>query len=1144
MANIKNTIILTTGSTTVQANTAVDFVSKAPKTKSGVTLYANSCKGYGAVTVGAQCNDTDVATVAFYKSTVGSRLVAEDCMGVVQAVADKTSYVVRVPAGAQTVVVSNTGTLFRFPTLTLYASETESFDKADAAIDANLPDNRSQLITAKRLRDTLHTMTSDLYEVELSNTSFVTASLDNYNYQYDELNEKIEANDLKHTQAEKQLTVDVSFNTTQINQIKSNHSSDIQNLQGQITTNKSNISANEQAIRNANARIDNIEGGGGEATTVRNTLLVSQDSNTSSSTRTVKVQASKEEFTKVFEIYTSNLSATTNSQAMIQLFNGDVVYKTIYVKELFDQHIFSVYVFRQDFSADDRVPTEIRLVTAAGVQWQFDVFAVNNNAHPFETDKTGYHLYTGAYPNKVNLTGMKQGIYSDVEDGLQPSDDFYSFDPIYEGGYTINIHLDDWKDDERTVYIKALNVENKEWITISANSEDFSVDLRGVDAWVCQIEPPTGDIFTPQITITSGDRICRPVGYGQFDDFKTEVDETYAKKNGAYEELLAGSAMNIQGTNTTTNDSKYRTSGGTADIGTGVAEVRAIKGQSIVWNQLAGDQFQSYNSNTRTTNQGEGVWRVTNSTTGEIKGDASMVRLVDNQRITTYANHKYYVCGEARQPFGSTAFAFEYEKQAVTFECPTANTWVRGSGIVNGVDYDNYPLYFKIYGSTLYGVPAGSYYEVRNLMFIDLTAIYGFGLEPTSAAQFEADFQKWFGKPLEYKPKYLNNVINSWPSSISTVGFNLVKPNNFKGTIRDWYNGGEHIFDNNVDYNGQMYIQFNVKKCPTDSQVQIAVRFTDGTTQSIISSLGGTGVVKGKTTANKKISYIWRSYVGGTVSNEIEVSDICVNFSWSGKRDGDYETHWDNIVPMDVTKWTGKLNGEGESVIVFPDGMNGVGDFRDEIRIEGGKMVAIKRVKEIMAANIFKYDTNNYPHIAMFRVNNMANQSQFTFSKNYVNAKCTSLSQFTSKNANKSIYIDNRGTATANNIYVNDLSCNAVSEFQKALAGEIFYQTLETPEVYVLDDNITFPIIYKVDDFGTERQDTVSEKVDSFVTNGYELPAILEVLYSLNAADTLNRMNELYISADSMRNFISALSGKGISLTMTYNSNTGQYEFR
>lgn len=55
-------------------------------------------------------------------------------------------------------------------------------------------------------------------------------------------------------------------------------------------------------------------------------------------------------------------------------------------------------------------------------------------------------------------------------------------------------------------------------------------------------------------------------------------------------------------------------------------------------------------------------------------------------------------------------------------------------------------------------------------------------------------------------------------------------------------------------------------------------------------------------------------------------------------------SNWESEAACDVTQLTGKLNGTGNSVTIFPDGLKRVGKVYDEIVVKDGVLKAIKRV--------------------------------------------------------------------------------------------------------------------------------------------------------------------------------------------------------
>lgn len=67
---------------------------------------------------------------------------------------------------------------------------------------------------------------------------------------------------------------------------------------------------------------------------------------------------------------------------------------------------------------------------------------------------------------------------------------------------------------------------------------------------------------------------------------------------------------------------------------------------------------------------------------------------------------------------------------------------------------------------------------------------------------------------------------------------------------------------------------------------------------------------------------------------------------------------WTKIQTMPITTLTGKLNGAGSSVTVFPDGMKKAGNVQDEIFVKDGVVKAIKRVGSRAYASGDESDTS------------------------------------------------------------------------------------------------------------------------------------------------------------------------------------------
>lgn len=82
-------------------------------------------------------------------------------------------------------------------------------------------------------------------------------------------------------------------------------------------------------------------------------------------------------------------------------------------------------------------------------------------------------------------------------------------------------------------------------------------------------------------------------------------------------------------------------------------------------------------------------------------------------------------------------------------------------------------------------------------------------------------------------------------------------------------------------------------------------------------------------------------------TSETYQNDTCINLSDSNKN-GTYEPYKKSSLHLNISTLTGKLNGEGESVTICPEGLKSVGSVYDEGIVENGFMTKIvKRVGSV-----------------------------------------------------------------------------------------------------------------------------------------------------------------------------------------------------
>ena len=283
----------------------------------------------------------------------------------------------------------------------------------------------------------------------------------------------------------------------------------------------------------------------------------------------------------------------------------------------------------------------------------------------------------------------------------------------------------------------------------------------------------------------------------------------------------------------------YRPSAGDKSIKDDNAFIRRVKGNSVVWNQLVknGD-FASTgnwvsNDNASTTLTIEGGKAVVTSKYAGTGLDAVAIR---QTLPTSVANHKYFVSLDFRTNNTALKAHFEYYRAFSGY----ASSMFR--------DGDTYSSIFtaKESGATNFllkpqGTKAvGDVWEWDNVMVIDLTAMFDAGNEPATVEEFRELY------PNSYYPYNAGELRNLNCYGIKTVGFN-----EFNGVYakvlrgETYYLGGEYT---SIGFTAEL----------------------GGITETIT-------IPSNRLYTPTETGYI---YATGT--------DICINLSHTGYRDGEY----------------------------------------------------------------------------------------------------------------------------------------------------------------------------------------------------------------------------------------------------------------
>ena len=665
----------------------------------------------------------------------------------------------------------------------------------------------------------------------------------------------------------------------------------------------------------------------------------------------------------------------------------------------------------------------------------------------------------------------------------------------------------------------------------------------------------------------------------------TEEIEKKANKDGYYETLGAGVASNLRGSNTVAAQLTYRPSGGAVDVADGSAFVEGIKGKTVKWNQMAPDITTNITGNYEGLSDKRWIvgsrkaWAVTNSMVA-VKSASNIYYNKYFEQINSdiIQGNVYYIS------LRLSVSAYTYFRYTLGYrftDNKNISKQLTKYSIVLTAGTSDKKL--GIWFGNNRGTNHGSYI-VKDFVAVDLTQLFGSGNEPSTAADFESWVEENFGdwECFEQNNGSLESVKTS---GLKTLGFNQYNPTTglikcvrnkqyqITGTYTDLY----FTFDNNIvtfnsytygetvelaqyyTYGGKKYLSvdyidaYNTEElysvndyCVKESQIYkctteiseaeewnaehwtLVPDFAAMVTEGIFQPMSITPDANGVFTPTER--YIHVEGGNGT--------DTCVHLVHSGIRNGEYEPYKENTKSLPITTMQGRLNGTGELVTIFPDGLKSAGTVYDEIKVENGVTKAIKRIGsvDLGTLNWNKSTTTE----GVFSASGATGIKLCTGFGDYsVHMVCYSfrtacLGDVVSSFVEKSLYCSNWQQGV---LWAYDSNYNDASTFKAALSGVMLYYELETPLEYVID-GFGMPAGYNVDDFGTEEALPSNEGTVASVA------PILDIRYGVNALDTIRRLPQTHVTEGSMENFLAALSlVTGDAWTKTWNSTTNKYDF-
>lgn len=599
----------------------------------------------------------------------------------------------------------------------------------------------------------------------------------------------------------------------------------------------------------------------------------------------------------------------------------------------------------------------------------------------------------------------------------------------------------------------------------------------------------------------------------------TVILESYAKINGNYPEMTVGAAQNLVGRGSVPAEINFRTAGGTADIGSGTAIIKKILGKTLALNQICGRTLNASGSLNNVN------WTY-NSNTGEINvsGTASEIT---NIIISNYNNpklivgHKYLISG-----LPSTGGSFQ---SGWTFRNNSTSIVITESSSI--IDFQNTESGAE---DTLFSIRVASGASVNitvNPTVFDLTLMFGAGNEPSTVEEFEAMF------PLPYYAYNPGQLVSNRAMKLKTVGFNQ-----WDGEYSEenkYINSDGNLADSS-NYDVSSYIpvlpntSYYFKDVISPGVSNPGLCWYDGKKNYISGVESGLSIVGQILISPANACYLRCSIAKST-------ADVaCINLSWSGVRNGEYEPYWESEIDLNLSTLTGKKDGVGQSVVVFPDGIPSAGSVQSDIESDG-----VTANKRIGAIDLGSMSWTKFENSGAFYADGLPNRKigSVGVCGRYTQKTGGEISQMSDLTQDKVFSFQN-SVLTRVAIKDTNFASSTAAEFKAAMDGVMLNYELAEPETYILDEPV--PMNYRVDDFGTEAK----EPADTEQANGVYAPLTLMVQYAMNAVDTLRRLPINYISKPSFDAFCAELAtklgaaiNKNISIVATYNDEQEKYNY-
>lgn len=554
-------------------------------------------------------------------------------------------------------------------------------------------------------------------------------------------------------------------------------------------------------------------------------------------------------------------------------------------------------------------------------------------------------------------------------------------------------------------------------------------------------------------------------------------DSHFVSDSSYYPDLHAGLADNLFGETQANDMFTFRPTAGIQDIESGEpplggASVKRIDGNAVAWNQLVYNGDFSDGTNGWTGNIAN--LSVSNGILNCVATEKGLFGAFCFPNSIT--GHKYYISTFVKSD--RPLFLGLENSVSGLFNVPSSSSTV-GYICQAGRNDDAFVLYAQ-------STEVGDVLQVKYVQLIDLTLIFGSGNEPSTVAEFESWLERNIGKK-DYYPYNTGELIPVKDFKVRSVGFNAWD--------EEWKLGyysnvtGQYVSDTQylcVKNPVRVLPNTTYSVCKPEDSYEVLFYDADN---NLINATGRTTFT---TPSNCAYLTFWLNSTYGTTYN----NDICISLSYDDDKDGTYEEHWEHETAIDVTTLKGKLNGIGDSVVVFPDGLKSAGNVHDEIVKSGDVTKAIKRIGAVdLGTQKWSVEGNN-----TFAAPPIDYKFTDDYTANYLCNRYMSIPHG-ARYKDKSVFLNEQCR-----VLITDSSYSDAATFKTAMSGVILYYELAEPEEYIIDDAL-LPVKYAVDDYGTE---------ELLLGNDTEVVSVaptMTIKYGINAADTVASLPHNYVSS-------------------------------